>query len=228
MPLGEIVVRPRRQRGVPSIVSVGEFQRVIMHAEGVERLIFQLLFGAGLRLLEALDLRIRDINFKDDRIHVRDNDGKSSRSTVLPAGLKPDLLRHLTKVRTVHCEDLREGYGRILIPYALWKENPRRAKDLVWQYVFPAPRRTRDPRKGAIRRSHLSVRTVNRRLAEAVAQAGVRKQISCSCLRRSFGFHLLATGCDPALVQKQLGCKSVASFGIALARSWIASPLDLL
>ncbi len=178
-------------------------------------------------------LRVRDIDLGDERIHIRDKDANTNRLTVLPAGLKGELRQHLEQVRAVHSKDVRDGYGRILIPYLVWKEDPRRAREWEWQYVFPAPRRTRDPRKGAIRRNHLSIRTVNRRLGEAVTLAGIKQPVSCSCLRRSFAYHLVATGCDPKLVQERLGCKSVKTVTGYAPRpgrsgSWISSPLELL
>ena len=120
-----------------------------------------------------------------------------------------------------------------MIPYALWQENPNRARAWEWQYVFPAPQRTRDPHKGAIRRYHLSKSTVNRRLGEAVALAGIEKSVSCACLRRSFAHYLVATGCKTRRIQELLGCKSiktVTGYGPTPARGGnsMASPLDLL
>ncbi len=220
-------------REAPSILSLGEFQGLIEAAEGMERLIFRLLFGAGLRLEEALSLRVRDVDFDNDRIHVRDSNARTTRSTMLPAGVTDELRQHLKKVRALHSQDLREGYGRILVPYALWRENPNRARAWEWQYVFPAPRRTRDPHKGAIRRYHLSKSTVNRRLGEAVALAGIEKSVSGACLRRSFAHHLVAIGYEPRRVQELLGCKSlktVTSYGPtpALGGNSMTSPLDLL
>ncbi len=220
-------------REAPAILSLGEFQRLIAATGGLERLIFRLIFGTGLRLQEALNLRVRDIDFADERIHVRDRNARTMRSTLLPAGITAELHRHLREVRTVHSKDLRAGYGRILIPYAMWQKNPNQARAWEWQYVFPAPRRTRDPRKGAIRRHHLSKSTVNRRLGEAASLAGIEKSISCACLRRSFAHHLVATGCEPRRVQKLLGCKSiktVTAYSPTPVRpsSSMTSPLDLL
>ncbi len=233
--LGEVegIVLPRLPREAPAVLSLGEFQRLIAATEGMERLIFRLLFGTGLRLEEALGLRVRDIDFDDERIHVRDMNARTTRSTVLPAGIIGELHRNLREVRAVHSNDLREGYGRILIPYAMWQKNPNQARAWEWQYAFPAPRRTPDPKKGVIRRHHLSKSTVNRRLGEAVALAGIEKSVSCACLRRSFGYHLLTTGCDPARVQELLGCrnmKTVTGYGPTPARSGnsTTSPLDLL
>ncbi len=221
------------QREAPAILSLGEFQRLIAASEGVERLIFRLIFGTGLRLQEALTLRVRDVDFAGERIHVRDRSARTMRSTLLPAGITAELHGHLREVRTVHSKDLRDGYGRILIPYARWQENPNLARAWEWQYVFPAPRRTRDPRKGVIRRHHLSKSTVNRRLGEAASLAGIEKSISCACLRRSFAHHLVVTGCEPRRVQKLLGCKSIKTVTAysptpARSSSSMTSPLDLL
>ncbi len=231
--LGEVeeIVSPHRQREAPAALSLSEFQLILANAEGMDRLIFKLLFGAGLRLVEALALRVRDINFNEEQIHIRDKDGDTKRVAVLPGSLGAELQQQVRNVRALHSEDLHDGYGRILIPYTLWKQNPSRAREWQWQYVFPAPRRTRDPRKGVIRRNQLSARTVNRRLAEAVAQGGIKKAVSCSSLRRSFGYHLVATGCDPELVKELLGfrsVKTVTSYGPARSGSWIRSPLELL
>ncbi len=233
--LGQVeeIVLPRGRREALAILSLGEFQRLIEATEGTEGLIFGLLFGTGLRLKEALSLRVRDLDFDNERICVRDKNGNTTRSTVLPAGVTGELRQHLREVRAVHNNDLREGYGRILIPYALWRENPNRSRAWEWQYVFPAPRRTRDPHKGAIRRNHVSKSTVNRRLGDAVALAGLEKSVTCACLRRSFAHHLLATGCKPRRVQELLGSRSlktVTGYGPAPARcrNSIRSPMDLL
>ncbi len=150
--------------GAPAILSLGEFHRILVHAKATGRLIFQLLFGAGLRLEEAVRLRIRDLDLDAGRIHVRDKRARTTRFTILPDGLRAELLEHLENVRAIHSRDVREGYGRILIPYALWREKPSRARAWPWQYAFPASSRSRDPRKGAIRRHHVSARTVQRRL----------------------------------------------------------------
>ncbi len=233
--LGEVeeIARPHRQRDAPGILSLGEFHRILAHTDNPERLIFQLLFGAGLRLEEAVRLRIRDLDLDAGRIHVRDTEATTTRVTVLPDALRSELLKHLEHVRAVHSRDVREGYGRILIPYALWKENPTRAREWQWQYAFPATRRSRDPRKGAIRRQHISVSTIHRRLRKAVALARIKKSVGCACLRRSFGFHMLVTGTEPELIQELLGYKSAKTVRRQMPApvrlgGAISSPLDLL
>ena len=233
--LGEVqdIDHPRRDRGAPAILSLGEFHRVLAHAKGTARLIFQLLFGTGLRLEEAVGLRIRDFDLDIGRIHVRDKRGRTTRFTVLPDGLRAELLEHLENVRAIHTRDVREGYGRILIPYALWREKPSRARAWPWQYAFPASSRSRDPRKGAVRRHHVSVRTVQRRLQKTVALAGIDKPVTCACLRRSFAFHMLATGTKPEQVQELLGYKSAKTVRNQMSTpvrlgGAVGSPLDLI
>ncbi len=232
--LGKVqdIDHPRRNRGTPAILSPGEFHRMLPHAKGTGRLIFQLLFGAGLRLEEAVGLRIRDLDLDAGRIHVRDKSARTTRFTILPDGLRAELLEHLENVRAIHTRDVREGYGRILIPYALWREKPSRARAWPWQYAFPASSRSRDPRKGAIRRHHVSARTLQRHLKKAAGLAGIDKPITCACLRRSFAFHMLATGTKPEQVQELLGCKSAKTVRSQMPTpvrlgGAVGSPLDL-
>ncbi len=225
--------QPRRNRGAPAILSLGEFHRMIVEAKGTGRLIFQLLFGSGLRLEEAVGLRVRDLDPDAGRIHVRDQRARTTRFTILPDGLRAELLEHLENVRAIHTRDLREGYGRILIPYALWREKPSRARAWPWQYAFPASSRSRDPRKGAIRRHHVCARTVQRRLKKAVGLAGIDKPVTCAGLRRSFAFHMLATGTKPEQVQELLGYKSAKTVRSQMPTpvrlgGAVGSPLDLL
>ena len=178
-------------------------------------------------------LRIRDLDLDAGRTLVRDQKGRTTRFTVLPDGLRAELLKHFEHVRAVHRKDVREGYGRILIPYALWRDKPSRALAWPWQFAFPASSRSRDPRKGAIRRHHVSARTIQRRLQKAVSIADIDKPVTCACLRRSFGFHMQTTGTEPELVQELLGYQSAKTMKSQMPApvrlgGTVSSPLDLL
>jgi integron integrase len=191
----------------------------------------KLLYGSGLRLNECLRLRVKDIDFDNRQIIVRDGKGENDRSTVLPDSVVPELKLHLEGVKALHEKDVREGYGETALPYALGANYPNAGREWVWQYVFPASQRSTDPRSGAIRRHHLDESVLQRAVREAANRAKLTKPVSPHTFRHSFATHLLQKGYDIRTVQELLGHKDVKTTMIythVLQRGGLAvkSPLD--
>ena len=189
------VVRAKRPQRVPTVLTREEVVKVLSQLSGTCRLMASLLYGSGLRLMECARLRVKDVDFGYGQITVRDGKGEKDRRTILPGPLVEPLKRQLGRVRLLHEEDLREGYGRVYLPYALERKYPRTAAEFAWQWVFPAGRLSVDPRSGVRRRHHVSEDVLQRAVRAAVGRAGVAKKAGCHTLRHSF-----ATGCVAATV----------------------------
>jgi integron integrase len=233
--VGELegLVRARRRRKLPVVLTAEEVKSALARLQGVDRLFLSLLYGTGMRLAEALRLRVKDVDFSYDQITVRDGKGAKDRMTMLPASLKAELTAHLKKVKKLHEADLREGRGRVHLPYALDRKYPGAAGEWGWQYVFPAPTLSQDPRSGEWRRHHLHERGIQRAFRAAVRGAGIVKPATCHTLRHSFATHLLMSGYDIRTVQEILGHKSVQTTMIythVLNRGGrgVQSPIDRL
>lgn len=229
--LGQLI-RVRRERRQPVVLTQSEVKRILSSLEGDYRLFFELLYGSGMRLLECLRLRVKDVDLVYEQIVVRDGKGAKDRVTVLPACLKKPLRAHLDYVRSQHFTDLRSGGGQVYLPGALAAKYPAAAHDWAWQYVFPAAAVSRDPVDGTQRRHHLQVRTVQRLFARALKAADVAKSASCHTLRHSFATHLLLAGNDIRTVQQLLGhrhLKTTMIYTHVLNKGrGVKSPLDLL
>ena len=209
--VGELegLVRAKRRRKLPVVLTTEEVKQILSRLEGGDRTFLSLLYGTGMRLMEALRLRVKDVDFAYDQITIRDGKGAKDRVTMLPASLKTDLREHLKKVKLQHEADLREGRGRVYLPDALSRKYPSAAAEWGWQYVFPAPSLSRDPRSGERRRHHLHERGIQRAFHEAVRETGIVKPATCHTLRHSFATHLLQAGYDIRTVQELLGHRSV-------------------
>jgi integron integrase len=233
--IGELegLVRARRRRHLPVVLTRDEARQVLSYLEGTDRLFLTLLYGTGLRLMEGLRLRVKDLDFACSQITVRDGKGGKDRVTMLPGSIQEDLKRHLREVRLLHEKDLAEGFGRVELPYALATKYRSADREWGWQYVFPAPHRSRDPRSGETRRHHLYEQSIQRAFRVAVKRSGITKAATCHTLRHSFATHVLMNGYDIRTVQELLGHKSVKTTMIythVLNRGGrgVQSPLDLL
>jgi integron integrase len=221
----------KRPERLPTVLTHEEVLRVINHLSGTHKLMAQLLYGSGLRLMECIRLRIKDIDFEYKAITVRDGKGEKDRVAPLPDTITADLKRQMERARILHEQDLAEGYGEVYLPDALQRKYPNAARDLLWQYIFPAAKRALDPRSGVERRHHLDETALQRTVKQATQKAGVHKRVSCHTFRHSFATHLLQNGYDIRTVQELLGHKDVRTTMIythVLQRGGLAvkSPLD--
>jgi integron integrase len=205
----EGLVRARRPLRLPVVLTAGEVRRLLTNLEGEPRLVASLLYGAGLRLHEALSLRVKDLDFAARELRLRQAKGRCDRVVPLPDACAAPLRVQLGLARALHERDLGAGFGAVALPGALARKYPAAAREWGWQWVFPARRRYRDDRLGTERRHHLHESAVQRAVKAAVRAAGIAKPASCHTLRHSFATHLLAAGYDIRTVQELLGHRSL-------------------
>jgi len=228
--LGEIV-HAKRQPRLPVVLTPGEVRVLLDQMEGVMGLVARLLYGTGMRLMEVLRLRVKDLDFVGRELVVREGKGGKDRVTVLPASLVAPLRAHLERVQTLHAADLAEGFGEVLLPDALASKYRAAARQWGWQWVFPSALRSVDPRTGVIRRHHLHAESVQKAVRLAARTGELAKPVTPHVLRHSFATHLLAAGHDIRTVQELLGHADVETTMIythVLNRGGrgVASPLD--
>jgi len=206
----EILPAPaKRKKNLPVVLSKQETMDILARMSGTHKLILQLLYGSGLRISECLRLRVKDLDFERREITVRDGKGGKDRVTVLPDKVIPALKRHLRGVKAAFGQALEEGYGAVNIPQGLARKYPSASKEWIWQYVFPAPEKSVDPRSGEIRRHHLHPSGIRRSVKAAVKGSGVTKHVTPHVFRHSFATHLLEDGYDIRTVQELLGHSDV-------------------
>jgi integron integrase len=201
---------PKRVK-LPVVLTREETARIITLMTGTHQLLVKLLYGSGLRIMEALRLRIQDIDFGMKAITVRAGKGARDRVSTLPASLITPLEEHLRRVKLIHSRDLEKGYGEVYLPHALARKYPHAAKDWRWQYLFPSGNLSTDPRSGVVRRHHLDPSPINKAIAKAVLQAGIKKRVSAHTFRHSFATHLLQRGTDIRTIQALLGHKDIST-----------------
>lgn len=222
---------PSRPKRLPTVLSRAEATHVISHMRGAPRLMAKLMYGAGLRVLECLRLRVKDLDFDNRQIIVRGGKGDNDRLTILPESIIPELKHLLQDVQALHQKDLAEGYGETILPNALDTKYRAASKEWAWQFIFPASQRSTDPLTGVIRRHHLDETVPQKAVREAAKLAGLDKQVTPHTFRHSFATHLLQNGYDIRTVQELLGHKDVKTTMIythVLQRGGLAvkSPLD--
>jgi len=231
LPWMEDVVRAKRPQRLPEVLSVQEVARVLSHMEGINRLMASLLYGSGLRLMEAVRLRIKDVDFEYQQIKVRGGKGAKDRVTPMPQRIAGELQDQIDRVSHLHEQDLRAEYGSVQLPDALDVKYANAATELSWQFVFPSARLSVDPRSGETRRHHVNEKNLQRAVKTAVRKAGINKKASCHTFRHSFATHLLERGSDIRTVQELLGHKNVQTtmlYTHVLKRGGhgVVSPLD--
>lgn len=227
------VVQAKGQRRLPVVLTPSEVRVLLDQMNGTLGLVAQLLFGTGMRLMEVLRLRVKDLDFERLEVTVRQGKGGKDRVTMLPEALVEALKAHLLKARALHERDLAEGHGRVALPDAFEVKSPHSAQAWGWQWVFPSVSRSKDPRSGVLRRHHLSPESVQRAIREAARSGELAKPVTPHTLRHSFATHLLHAGHDIRTVQELLGHKDVETTMIYThvlnkGGRGVPSPLDLV
>jgi integron integrase len=205
------VERAKRPAKLPVVLSRDEVRRLLGELSGTARLMASLLYGSGLRLMECVRLRVKDIDFAYAQVTVRDAKGGKDRVTMLPVELVNSLQKHLAKTGAQHEQDLEDGYGSVHLPFALERKFPGAHREWIWQYVFASSRLATDPRTGKRQRHHIAEGMLQNAVKEAVRKSGLTKPASCHSLRHSFATHLLEKGYDIRTVQELLGHKDVST-----------------
>jgi integron integrase len=224
--------RTNKGRRLPTVFTHEEAMRVLSRMSGVHKLAASLMYGAGLRVMETVRLRVQDIDFGQSCIFVRETKGEKWRRTLLPQSLIEPLKAQIDVALAIHKQDLAEGFGEVYLPHALAKKYPKAPTSPAWQYVFPAPHRAEDPRSKVIRRHHLGEQQIRRFVARALEESNIRKKASCHTFRHSFATNLLRAGTDIRNIQELMGHNDVSTTMIythvvGIHERGVASPLDL-
>jgi integron integrase len=225
------IERAKKPQRLPVVFTRREVKAVLNQLRVEMWLMASLLYGSGLRLMECVRLRVKDVDFAQSQLIVREGKGNKDRVTMLPASLFDPLEKHLERVKGMHEMDIREGFGRVYLPYALARKYPSAESEWCWQYVFPASKRSLDPRTGQIQRHHIAETALQKAVKTAIRRAGINKPGSCHTLRHSFATHLLEDGYDIRTIQELLGHADVRTTMIythVLNRGGkgVRSPLD--
>lgn len=221
------------RRKLPTVLSGSEVARVLMHLHGPHRLMVQMMYGCGLRVMEVVRLRVKDVDLANNALWVQETKGGKARRTLLPERLQIPLAEQIRSVTDLHQCDLQAGYGSVYLPNALARKYPNAPFELGWQYLFPARLYSTDPRSGAERRHHISERQLQRSVKQASRQAGINKRVTCHTFRHSFATDLLRQGTDLRAIQEILGHTSIETTQIythvvGLHERGMVSPIDRL
>jgi integron integrase len=203
------IVRAKRPKHLPTVLTRHEVQAVLEHLSATRWLMVSLLYGAGLRLNECLSLRVKDVDFPGSKLLIRDGKGGKDRVSVLPLSLKEPLGAHIEKVKALHASDLAQGFGEAPLPRALAAKYPKAGYTLAWQFVFPSSGHCKDPFTGRTVRYHIHEKTLQRAVRTAARAANIHKPVGCHTFRHAFATHLLETGHNIRTVQELLGHKDV-------------------
>jgi integron integrase len=228
---GVEAARTRKEKQIPVVLTKEEVKLVFTFLSGTSELLVKLLYGSGLRITEAVRLRVQDIDFGFKQITIRNGKGLSERVTPLPENIAPLLRNHLSKIKGIHEQDLLKGAGTVYLPYALDRKYHNANKEWNWQYVFPSQKLSEDPRSGIIRRHHIDQSTINKAIKHAVKKAEICKKVSAHTFRHSFATHLLQRGTDIRTIQSLLGHKDLETTMIYThvlnqGAEGVTSPLD--
>lgn len=230
--LGDVsAVRARKDKRVPAVLTEDEVMRLLEQLDGQYRIMGQMMYGGGLRLMECLRLRVKDVDLVNLTVTLRDTKGNSDRVTCLPASAVSALQLHLEKVKAIHNEDLANGLGEVEMPHALGRKYPRAAWEFGWQYVFPAGDLSRDPRTQRLGRHHVHETSLQRAIKSAGRLAGIEKPCHPHILRHCFATHLLKQGVNIRTIQELMGHKKLETTMIYThveGASEVRSPLDRL
>ncbi|MCK5707527.1 MAG: integron integrase [Candidatus Aureabacteria bacterium] len=203
------IIRAKQKKRIPTVFTKDEVKKVISVIDIQHQIMARLLYGSGLRLMECLRLRVKDLDFSNNQILIRDAKGSKDRVTVFPVSIQPLLKEHLNRVETLHVSDLENGHGSAYLPFALERKYPNACKEWMWQYVFPSKSLSKDPRSKAIRRHHVAGNSLQKAVKKAIKMSRINKSANCHTFRHSFATHLLENGYDIRTVQQLLGHASV-------------------
>ena len=232
MPLENVrATRSRKEARIPVVLTREEVKQVLPLLDGVPELVVKLLYGSGLRITEAVRLRVQDLDFGFKQVTVRNGKGMKDRATPFPEILAGPLHNHLEKMKMIHEKDLMQGYGTVYLPYALDRKYPNAEREWNWQFVFPGRGLSKDPRSGTIRRHHVDQSVINKAIKKAVRKLGIYKKVSAHTFRHSFATHLLQRGTDIRTIQSLLGHKDLETTMIYThvlkqGGEGVVSPLD--
>jgi len=223
--------RAKRKPRLPVVMTKNEVRGVLAQMKGIHLLMAKILYGAGLRLMECIRLRVQDLDFERNLIYVRSAKGNKDRTTLFPRSIQLEMRRQLEKVKRSHNEDLAQGYGGVYLPEDLARKYPHAAQELRWQYMFPAKKRSVDPRTGVERRHHVLESGLQKAVKVAVDRAGITKRVGCHTFRHCFATHLLENGVNIRVVQELMGHADVKTTEIythVMEKniSAVLSPLD--